>query len=96
MRYEWPGNVRELENVIESAVHLTNSETIKLDDLPDQMLSNYYITEHGMKLKGILDRAERQAIEHALDKAGGDKIKAANLLGIGKSTFYEKVKKYNV
>lgn len=92
--YDWPGNVRQLENVIESAVYLTNTDIIKLDDLPDQLKSDMLITGKGTGLKEILARAEKQAIEQALDKANGDKVKATELLGIGKSSFYEKLKKY--
>lgn len=96
MHHEWPGNVRELENVIESAVHLTNTEIIKLEDLPDQMQSNHYTTKQSMNLKEVLARAERQAIENAIERAGGDKLRAASLLGVGKSSFYEKMKKHQV
>lgn len=96
MHYDWPGNVRELENVIESAVHLTNTEMIELEDLPDHMQQSLYITEDGMGLKEILSRAEKQALLHAIHKSNGDKIKAADLLGIGKSSFYEKIKKYDL
>lgn len=96
MHHEWPGNVRELENVIESAVHLTNTEIIKLEDLPDQMQSNHYTTKQSMNLKEVLARAERQAIENAIERAGGDKLRAASLLGVGKSSFYEKMKKHQL
>ncbi|GAA0440057.1 sigma-54-dependent Fis family transcriptional regulator [Lentibacillus halophilus] len=95
-QYDWPGNVREMENVIESAVHLSDSEMITMDDLPDQMQLDGYITNQDMTLKNILEKAELQAVKHALNKTNGDKRKAANLLDIGKSSFYEKVKKYDL
>lgn len=96
MHYDWPGNVRELENVIESAVHLTNTEIIELKDLPDHMQQSLYITEEGMGLKEIMANAEKQAITGAISQSNGDKIRAAGLLGISKSSFYEKAKKYDL
>ncbi|WP_173918246.1 sigma-54-dependent Fis family transcriptional regulator [Halobacillus sp. Marseille-Q1614] len=92
--YDWPGNVRELENVIESAVYLTNEETIQLGDLPDHMRYKYNPEEQS--LKEILEGTERKAIEQALKRCKGDKVKAAKALGIGKSSFYDKVKKYEL
>ncbi|WP_249871278.1 sigma-54 interaction domain-containing protein [Oceanobacillus saliphilus] len=96
MYYQWPGNVRELENVIESAVHLAPSDVITLEDLPEQIQANPYITKQGSGLKEILDRTEKQAIEQALKKVNGDKTKAGKLLGIGKSSLYEKLKKHGI
>ncbi|MFC4023816.1 sigma-54 interaction domain-containing protein [Oceanobacillus longus] len=96
MQYQWPGNVRELENVIESAVHLTNSDTIKLEDLPEQMQATPFILKQGTSLKEIMNRTEKQAIEQALNKVNKDRTKAAKLLGVSKSSFYEKLKKYGL
>lgn len=90
------GNVRELENVVEAAVHLTNRETITLEDPPEHLLVGpVRLEEHG-SLKEILARAEKQAIELALHKAKGNKWEAAKILGIGKSSLYEKLKKYGL
>ena len=94
--YRWPGNARELENVIESAVHLTNSEIIKMEDLPDRLQLNNDSIELTGSLKDIVEQTEKQAIRRALDKCSGDKIKAAELLKVGKSSFYEKIKKYDL
>jgi len=47
-------------------------------------------------LREVFFRAEKQALIHAIHKSNGDKIKAADLLGIGKSSFYEKIKKYGL
>ncbi|WP_087972604.1 sigma-54 interaction domain-containing protein [Oceanobacillus rekensis] len=96
IQYQWPGNVRELENVIESAVHLTNSKVIKQEDLPEQMQANSIIQKQGSTLKEIMDKTEKQAIEQALRKVNNDKIKAAKILGVGKSSFYEKLKKHDL
>ncbi|WP_028784765.1 sigma-54 interaction domain-containing protein [Thalassobacillus devorans] len=96
LEYHWPGNVRELENVIEAAVHLTNNETIELEDLPDRIKPDTLLMEEDRSLKAILETAERQAIERALKKVHGDKGKAATMLGIGKTSLYDKVKKYHL
>ncbi len=96
MTYSWPGNIRELENVIESAIHLTNQEVIGLTDLPDyfSVHSNAFVEKN--TLKEIVEEAEKQAIMQALQKTNGDKKEAASLLGLGKSSFYEKLKKYPI
>ncbi|MFG6115402.1 sigma-54 interaction domain-containing protein [Halobacillus sp. MO56] len=96
LEYHWPGNVRELENVIEAAVHLTSNETIELDDLPDHIKPDALLVDEDRSLKAIMETAERQAIERTLKKVHGDKGKAAAMLGIGKSSLYDKVKKYNI
>jgi len=95
-QYHWPGNIRELENVIESAVHLTSTETVGIEDLPDHIQPNPYMGQEDHSLKEIMERTERQAIERAIKKADGDKTKAAERLGIGKSSLYDKVKKYQL
>ncbi|MCD5324529.1 MULTISPECIES: sigma-54 interaction domain-containing protein [Pontibacillus] len=95
-RYAWPGNVRELENAIESAVHLTRSELIGLEDLPAAIRSHTDSQSAVKTLKESLEEAEKQAIKDAIQFAEGDKVKAAEVLGIGKSSLYEKVKKYGL
>ncbi|MBB6451136.1 PAS domain S-box-containing protein [Geomicrobium halophilum] len=96
MQYSWPGNVRELENVIESAVHLTNTEVITMEDLPEHIQPDTYLLNENHRLKEIMEKTEKQAIENALRKVDGDKIRAKHLLGIGKSALYEKIKKYGL
>ncbi|MBD1223311.1 sigma-54 interaction domain-containing protein [Virgibacillus halodenitrificans] len=94
--YSWPGNIRELENVIESAVHLSTSETITMEDLPDHLKKDIALGIPTGSLKETLDQAEKQALTTALHQSNGDKIEAAKLLKIGKSSFYDKLKKYNL
>lgn len=94
--YPWPGNIRELENVIESAVHLTNSEIIQMMDLPDHIQPSKLVEEYNGTLKELVEETERLAIKHALDKTNGDKQAAAKKLAIGKSNLYEKIKKYGL
>ncbi|SFK10124.1 Transcriptional regulator containing PAS, AAA-type ATPase, and DNA-binding Fis domains [Halobacillus dabanensis] len=95
-KYHWLGNVRELENVIESAVHMTDSETIVVEDLPPHLSPEKKVVEEGSSLKRIVEQTEKHAIEKALKETDGDKSAAATQLGIGKSSLYEKVKKYSL
>jgi DNA-binding NtrC family response regulator len=95
VNYEWPGNVREIENVAERAVALCEGESIETTDLPEKLtqvkvairdLDDYEIT---------LDALEEQHIKKVLQKAAGDKVKAAQILGINLSTLYRKLARYD-
>jgi len=93
--YDWPGNVRELENAIERAVALGSGPILHVGDLP----SNLHYGTSG-RLPQIdellpLEELEHRAILRALRDAGGDKLAAARLLGIGKTTLYRKLKQYD-
>ncbi|MFD1039623.1 sigma-54 interaction domain-containing protein [Virgibacillus byunsanensis] len=96
MEHHWPGNIRELENVIESAVHLTNTEMIKFEDIPDYLQPDSYVSEQDGTLKEVVETAEKKAIQRALKKANGDKLQVAKILALGKSSLYEKIKKYKL
>ena len=107
-RYPWPGNVRELEHVLERACVLCDSPTISAGQLPPEIIHyqpeiNTVEPEHlessrpgvttGQSLRHFTDHipmAER--ILNALRKTGGNKAKAARLLGIDRSTLYRKIK----
>src|SRR5579863_3007207 len=94
MAYDWPGNVRELENVIERAVALGSGPIVSTADLPSTL--QYTSSE---KLSDVdelvpLETLERRAIFRALQETSGDKLAAARLLGIGKTTLYRKLKQY--
>lgn len=95
-KYNWPGNIRELENVLERAVILAESNTIlsKHIELPksERILSPKMI----MPLKKELELCERDAIIRAINYYNGDKKKAMEALGIGKTSFYEKIKRYGL
>jgi two-component system response regulator HydG len=94
MAYDWPGNVRELENAIERAVALGSGPTLHVGDLPTNLhhSSGERLPQNDEVLP--LDELERRAILGALREAGGDKLIAARLLGIGKTTLYRKLKQY--
>jgi len=100
LTYEWPGNIRELENCIERACALSSGPTIHLADLPTSILNwreqSEPAAEKLVARRGILPIAEmeKQAILGAIEQLHGDKLEAARLLGIGKTTLYRKLKEY--
>ena len=95
MAYDWPGNVRELENAIERAIALGSGPILQVGDLPTNL---HYGTGERLPQNDELlplDELERRAILRALREAGGDKLAAARLLGIGKTTLYRKLRQYD-
>ena len=95
MAYDWPGNVRELENAIERAVAIGSGPILHLGDLPSNL--QYKSDEKPLEVDEVLplEDLERRAIFRALHETGGDKLAAARLLGIGKTTLYRKLKQYD-
>ncbi len=96
LQYDWPGNVRELENALERACALSSSREIQLCDLPTHLSSAPSSIVQSPSGNGIVPIAEieKQTILSAIGRVNGDKIKAARLLGIGKTTLYRKLKEY--
>jgi DNA-binding NtrC family response regulator len=94
MSYDWPGNVRELENAIERAIALGSGPILHAGDLPTslQYRTNEQLPQNEELLP--LEELERRAILRALREAGDDKLAAARILGIGKTTPYRKLKQY--
>jgi DNA-binding NtrC family response regulator len=92
--YDWPGNVRELENAIERAVALSSGPFLQIADLPSNL--QFGTSDRFPEKDEVLplDELERRAILRALRESGGDKLAAARLLGIGKTTLYRKLKQY--
>lgn len=91
--YSWPGNVRELANTIEHAVVLAKKDMIRASDLPTSFINvEPSPTETGHKLH----ESEKQHIIEVLKQCQWNKKKAAALLGIGRSTLYVKLKKYQI
>ncbi len=86
--FQWPGNVRELEHVIERAVALSSSETILPDDFPphlrDEPPRAPRLPAAGMTLEDV----KRWYVNEILEEAGGNKVRAAELLGIDRRTLY--------
>jgi DNA-binding NtrC family response regulator len=105
-RYPWPGNVRELENLIERLVILTDGDEIGVEDLPPRIrqcqatrpssLMDVSLGESGIDLKKTLDDLENHLILEALKRSNGVKNRAANLLGLNRTTLIEKMKKKRI
>jgi DNA-binding NtrC family response regulator len=96
MGYDWPGNIRELENCIQRAVSLGSGSFIQMEDLPTAMLYRMVRKSSSRLEMNSLQALERQAIRQALQTTGGDRVRAAKLLGIGKTTIYRKLKEYGL
>ena len=99
MNYHWPGNVRELENIIERMIILAGDDPITPDFLPPQ-IQGFSPTSTSVSLdipeEGIsIDQVEWQLIQNALKKAGGNKSKAAKLLGITRRKLYSMMERLN-
>lgn len=97
MNYNWPGNIRELENVLERCLNFIDHGVIKLSNLPYNIKSAAQGQEsRAMELKDHMEEAERLTIINALKTCGGNKVKAAKLLGISRANIYQKITKYNI
>ena len=93
--YDWPGNVRELENTVERAVVLSTGNVIRADDV--SMLAATSSPAAGLpsgQLKANVEWAERESIRRALQRAGGVKKDAAELLGISQRALSYYLSKY--
>jgi len=101
VRYPWPGNVRELKNLIENLVVFSKQPLLQLADLPLEMrqpAANGFpsSTRLGLFEELNMNSIERQAILQALERTGGNRAKAAQLLGIGLRTLQTKLKEYGM
>jgi two-component system response regulator HydG len=96
MVYEWPGNVRELENALEHAVVLTRGPLIEGTSLPERITRRRkepLVAERSYR-NPTLEVIERSYIMYVLQSEGGNKTRAAEVLGIDPSTLYRKLSRY--
>ncbi len=102
VHYLWPGNVRELKNLMENLVVFSKQEMVRLEDLPEEVRNAR--VKGAVDLPGSqtlfetlnMDVIERQAIVQALERAGGNRQKAAQMLGMGLRTLQKKLKDYGM
>lgn len=101
--YDWPGNVRELENVVERLVLLCGDAVCGPDCLKDHLRSPrpgeegaIDFPEEGLDLQAKLDSLERRYIEASLKKCGGNKSRAAELLGLKRSTLGDRIARLGI
>ncbi len=99
---EWSGNIRELVNVVECMCFMSQNEILTVDDLPDGYRLDDSTNSQPMNPGELsqplcsLDYAERTTIEAAVKQSNGNMTQAAKVLGIAKSTLYQKMKKYGI
>ena len=103
--YQWPGNVRELENLVERLIILNDGRSVELDHLPERIRdkvpvgsasSKDQLSPDGVDLNIMLEEIENNMIIQALEISSGVKSKAANLLGLNRTTLIEKMKKKSI
>ncbi len=97
MSYNWPGNVRELENAIEHALASGEEASVQVGDLPSNLqVAQQRALEAGAEADDtfLLTEIQRRAIFRALTETHGDKVAAARLLHMGKTTLYRKLREY--
>jgi transcriptional regulator with PAS, ATPase and Fis domain len=97
MEYDWPGNIRELLNILERAAIVADS-VIDIKHLPSNLLKQtgsverLWIPDEGLNL----DELEKELLIEALKKAGGNKTKAAAMLGITRRRFYSMMERFKI
>jgi len=94
LQHPWPGNVRELENVISSACITATGEFIDLADLPEQLQRKSNLLAGGEDWRRLsLDEVCTQHIQRVLDVCKGNRLRAAQILGIGRTSLYRYLKR---
>lgn len=90
MMYNWPGNVRELENAVQYSIVRSRGETILPEHLPMELGNSFVVQNagNGQPKKSPAKRLTNESVEAALKEAGGNKSRAAKLLGVGRATLY--------
>ena len=102
--HDWPGNVRQLENTVERLVLLAGNRSVTLEDLPptlrgdvvDVSAGQLDLPASGVDLRMLLAQLEERLIDQALARTGGNKNRAAELLGMNRTTLVEKLRRRNV
>ncbi|WP_018085914.1 sigma-54 interaction domain-containing protein [Desulfurispora thermophila] len=98
LSYDWPGNVRELRNAVEHMVLVSKGKVLQPADLPVYLSPGGEIlaTDRPPKLWQATEHAERELISRVLQQTGGNRSRAAKVLGVPRSTLYYKMKKLNL
>ena len=95
MGMHWPGNVRELENMVERLVVLARSTIIDVTDIPDsEQTSQEHFFGAATSDLPTIEELEKRYIHLVLEKTGGKKEKASQILGINRRTLYRKEREY--
>jgi DNA-binding NtrC family response regulator len=104
--YRWPGNIRELENALERMVIVKGAGVLTLSDVPPQIRTPRAtpatgteipeLPKDGTDLRAMLEAVEDRMIGEALERTGGNKNRAAELLGLNRTTLVEKLRRKRV
>jgi DNA-binding NtrC family response regulator len=94
--HPWPGNVRQLRNVIERSLIMCNGRVIRRSDLPAEFQSIASADSGYVKLRigSTLEEIEREVIHRTMEFSGGNKTRAAQMLGVSPKTLYNKLERY--
>jgi DNA-binding NtrC family response regulator len=102
--YSWPGNIRELEHAVETAMvlsgdrHVLHATDFELSALPQRMAQSKQafieVPDEGLNFDEVVRRVERTIVEQALRKTGGNKARAAEMLGMKRTTLLAKLKTF--
>jgi len=99
LAYSWPGNTRELENAMERLVLLSDGPVLDSANMPAEIVTDG-LPEPAEDFKGRVgdaaSAAEKHLIREALEKAAGNRTRAAEILGISRRTLYKKIKEYDL
>ncbi|WP_238933453.1 sigma 54-interacting transcriptional regulator [Brevibacillus choshinensis] len=99
LSHSWPGNVREMHNVLERAIQLADYGSLELVHLPTYLQERKVVVNGEsvtLDLEAELAKTEKKVLTMALQKAEGNKVKAASLLGIHRASLYRKLEKYGM
>jgi len=105
LAHDWPGNVRELENLVERLIVMRGEGMVDVDDLPPpfrsadrarHLVGLPALGPTGLDLNDLLETIETQLIVQALERTGWNKNRAAQLLGLHRTTLIEKIKKRGI
>jgi transcriptional regulator with PAS, ATPase and Fis domain len=97
LNYDYPGNVRELENILEHALIICREAMVQPDHLPDYVRQVQHTMAASKPRRNPQNRTrEHQRILAALEKSGGHRRKAAQELGMERTTLWRKMKKYGI
>jgi len=98
--FDWPGNIRQLRNSIRTMVVMCDRDKIDMADIPPEIAQRPQLAAGSRAAPGLsglsLNDLEKKAIVDTLVETGGNREKAAKILGIGERTLYRKIKEYNL
>lgn len=87
--YPWPGNIRELENVIGNACLMTEGKFLDINDLPERLRGEFSDESLSGDAFLSLEELQRRHVLRVLKLVGGNKVRAAEILGVGRATIYQ-------